>query len=761
MSASDDIPHKNHHTTSTNEREPTDVAFALSGDRPIESRTQDRLGRSPFALAIAEQILSASPHDGYVVAIMGPWGAGKTSLLNIIAEAMRERDAVVLNFNPWVFSGIEGLVSHFFRELGAQMKGLQTDRLSEIGNALEKYAGVFVPVVGYVPVVGGVAKEVASGAKALGSALAKTPSLEAQRKTIREKLTSLDTRIVVLIDDLDRLRDEEIREIVKLVRVTADFPNVVYVLAFDRFRVEVALGEDRESGRAYLEKIVQVSYDLPKAHPPDIYRLLLTEIDRALERTPHGPFHESEWADIFVHIIRPLFTTPRDVRRYVNALPPIVRVLGMEVALEDILAMEAVRMFEPEVFANLARSTGLLTGGSDGSSEEAREKMAPLVGGGGVNESVLREFFTRIFPHSARHLGGPHYGNGSLKEWRRERRIASPEVLRFYLEHRLPEGATPSAMITAVMAALGDRAELTTLLEALDDGQLESVFDRLEDYEDHFPPETVMPATGALLDQLPRLREGRQGMFDVGANLALTRVVLRLLRRIDDVDERASQVDQLLPTIKTLSAQVELLRVLECHQLAPVERVQAWRMELGRRVSQAPPESLSAERDLGALIELAMTTHPDDDEVRARLQVALDDDGVFVRFLRSGLGERMSRPMGRVAFDVQHTLPWSALVRVVGDEGRLLARISEVQASVNVDALDERAQVAIRTAVKYSDGWRPPEFGRRQADTAATPTPTASGLTRADDQTESISQPDESSREDEDPDAAVDDAGIE
>lgn len=72
----------------------------------------------------------------------------------------------------------------------------------------------------------------------------------------------MDQRIIVLIDDIDRLRREEVRELVKLVRLTGDFPNIVYVLAFDRKRVELALGDDDETGRAYLEKIVQVGFDV-------------------------------------------------------------------------------------------------------------------------------------------------------------------------------------------------------------------------------------------------------------------------------------------------------------------------------------------------------------------------------------------------------------------------------------------------------------------------------------------------------------------
>ena len=228
--------------------------------------------------------------------------------------------------------------------------------------------------------------------------LAKGPSVEAQCDVLREKLRVLGTRIVVLIDDIDRLRQEEIREVVKLVRLTGDFPNIIYVLAFDRLRVEAALGEDRESGRAYLEKIIQVSYDVPSAHAPDIGKLLMVEVARATSGLEHGPFNAQDWTNVFAKIIRPLFKTPRDIRRYVNALPPTLRVLGVEVAFADVLALEAIRVLQPEVYALLPSAIGALTGaGRDFPTHVAVKNDAPeraiesLFAAPGASAAVVRE----------------------------------------------------------------------------------------------------------------------------------------------------------------------------------------------------------------------------------------------------------------------------------------------------------------------------------------------------------------------------------
>src|SRR5699024_5660769 len=83
-------------------------------------------------------------------------------------------------------------------------------------------------------------------------------SVNGLRQKITDALMELENPIVVVIDDIDRLGSLEIRQIFQLVRLTASFPNVIYLLAFDRNRVEHALSDDAVSGRAYLEKIVQI-----------------------------------------------------------------------------------------------------------------------------------------------------------------------------------------------------------------------------------------------------------------------------------------------------------------------------------------------------------------------------------------------------------------------------------------------------------------------------------------------------------------------
>ena len=99
---------------------PEEQTIIDQGDAPIGSLGEDRLGRRPFAEALAAEILDAPAHRGYVMGLTGPWGSGKTSILNMTVDAIKN-EAVVVQFNPWMFFGTEVLDSSFFEEVGKQL----------------------------------------------------------------------------------------------------------------------------------------------------------------------------------------------------------------------------------------------------------------------------------------------------------------------------------------------------------------------------------------------------------------------------------------------------------------------------------------------------------------------------------------------------------------------------------------------------------------------------------------------------------------
>ncbi|HVF02994.1 MAG TPA: P-loop NTPase fold protein [Rubrobacteraceae bacterium] len=701
-----------------------------SGDQAVESRAKDRLGRAPLAAAIAAQLAATDPETGVVFGVTGPWGSGKTSLLRMTKEALEQDHGgfMVLWFNPWLFTGTEQVMGVFFTELGAQLSDLSGAEWDELGATMQAFGATLsrlrtVPAAGGAAAAGGAT--ISAGGGRMRGAADEGSSLHERRRRLEGALRRAwerdGRRLVIVVDDLDRLRRQEIRDLVALVKLNADLPNLHFVLAYDRERVEQALGEAEGDGRAYLEKIVQVAYDVPKSRDVDLSQELIDAVNDALGHAPvTGPFDEHRFRSILRGIILPLIGSVRDVRRYANALPVALRVVGDEVALEDVLALEAIRVLLPEAFATLASSADALTTpydqlgvthrSADSRAEEAKTKVEAFVGSGS-KERITREARSSLFPASL-WIENSHYGSDWQKGWSKGRLVAHPRVLNFYLEKRLPEGVLPAREVQELFEALGDDERLRALLDALDPDALEHAMERLLDYEDDCRPADAEKAVPILLNQMSRLREGSNWFGDLGADIKLEKVVLRLLRKVEDRGTVATLVKTVSPRIETLSAREALVNIVghtqnAGHKLVTAEEGSLLEAQLLTAMEQAAPQDFARERNLVSLLRLARKIDPEKGGEFVR-QLAKRDE-VFLAVVRRLRRETHSVTAGDFVSRANEEFDWSTLGDLFGEE-TARRRVDELSRSVGSrasgDGFDEQTLAALRLAEDYATGRR-------------------------------------------------------
>ena len=127
----------------------------------------------------------------------------------------------------------------------------------------------------------------------------------------------------------------------RLVRLTSDFPNLVFLLAFDRQRVAKSLGDTEEEGRQYLDKIVQVNHDIPVANKATLTDMLIDGLNKLVEARELADPDREVWALVLSEVVRPLLGNPRDVKRYLYSLSVTLGTVGEEVALADLLGLES------------------------------------------------------------------------------------------------------------------------------------------------------------------------------------------------------------------------------------------------------------------------------------------------------------------------------------------------------------------------------------------------------------------------------------
>ena len=167
----------------------------------------------------------------------------------------------------------------------------------------------------------------------------------------------------MFIDDIDRLNNKEIRLLIQLVKAVCDFPNVIYVLSFDKSIVSKALeNEQNIDGRSYLEKIIQLSIDIPMVEQTDLRPYLLKKIDEIIGSLPENEFDSERWSRIFHIGFGDYFTTLRQVNRYTNSLKFKYSSYKAVLDTVDFLIMESIAMFEPEVLDLIKENRELLCG---------------------------------------------------------------------------------------------------------------------------------------------------------------------------------------------------------------------------------------------------------------------------------------------------------------------------------------------------------------------------------------------------------------
>lgn len=431
---------------------------ALSADRPCTDPKDDLFGHAPFARHLAKSIRCHRGGDGLVIALHGPWGSGKTTILNYVChylEADKSADAdapVVVHFNPWWFSGREDLAHAFLRQLRTALPA-KNAKLKRVGDLLGKYGEDIGGAVDLSGVTGGLGR---MAGRVLGQIFNKTPrDVPALKARIADELRKAKVRILVIIDDIDRLDHDEVRQLFTVVKALADFPFVTYLLAFDREAAVQAIEQDSGlPGARYLEKIIQVPFEIPLIDRTTLRNVVLRRLDdEVLSCIPENSFDSSRGAMVLVGGIDLLVCVPRDAVRLMNTLSVTFPVVAGEVNPVDFIAIEMIRVFLPRLYETIRLNEEKFTGSRAASGATSVEKEFHERWAGELPESLrdgMCEMMGRLFPK----IAAVSHSGGLPSEWRRDLRICHPDLFHIYFRLSLLPGAVSHGEVMALIAAI-------------------------------------------------------------------------------------------------------------------------------------------------------------------------------------------------------------------------------------------------------------------------------------------------------------------
>lgn len=541
-------------------------------DQPIHSKKEDRFNRWKFAAQIADTIARRHDPSSIVIGLYGPWGDGKTSTLRLMEKALTEHQhVVVIGFNPWHFQSEEQLLKGFFATL-AQALGKSIPTLKEkIGAALKGYGSILS--LASISVGSVIQINAGDTAKGLGDALSAV-ELDDLRSRIENLLAESGKRIVVLIDDIDRLDRVETHAIFKLVKLSASFDHTSYVLSFDDEMVAAAIGErygdgGYEAGRSFLEKIIQVPLHLP---PPDQIQLrqmtfegvegALTQVGITLTQE-----HSDTFAQHFIEGLEERLRTPRHAKLYVNALMFALPILKGEVHPVDLMLIEGLRVAYPKLYIAIRNNPEcFLKGGfTEHYEAEMHEKLLAevlnqsLKGMSDAEKVKIHNLLHTLFPR----MRNTSYDSGWDRRWAREQRICSDHYFKRYFAYDVPSGDVADLEVVRFLDSLSGMDEVhqnLTLQEFSNRNAFPHLIRKLREWESEVEPAIARPLALAIARNgsfIPRER----GMLISDMTLRQAGILLAsLLKRIPMCQEREFLADEICRHVQPLAFGFEYIR---------------------------------------------------------------------------------------------------------------------------------------------------------------------------------------------------------
>lgn len=325
--------YKNEDITETNE--------GFAEDNVITRIEDDHFMRKVAASEISRLIQLTPNKKSFAIGILGEYGSGKTSFLNLINLNLEDDKVLKIPFNPWSASSPETIRREFFDLLASEIARVDSKISSLIYSYGRRVAGIDNRSIYWMNWVG----FFRSGDSGQNSG---------EYETINKMLAATGRKIVVAIDDLDRLYPAEIMEVLKLIRNTANFSNVFYLVGYDKAYVQRALKSLNNTELDYLDKIFQLEIPLPKREEDDLLTALRTYLKDIVSEEHYSTFEDvlipngfrSRYDKGYKGVLR----QGRDVIRFTNGFKIIYRLIGKEVDFECLFVLELIKFRFPSIY---------------------------------------------------------------------------------------------------------------------------------------------------------------------------------------------------------------------------------------------------------------------------------------------------------------------------------------------------------------------------------------------------------------------------
>lgn len=295
-----------------------------------------------YANSIVAHLLNTDTSEhSFALGVTGEWGGGKTTFLELVESLMKDKAEVVW-FNPWMCRTPEQVAEDFFVSLHKKLS--------------PKYSSLSRPIRDYAQYISNATISIGGGFLSKLTFAFPKESLKTKKDRLSEGLSRLSLPVVVFIDDLDRLEMDEVFEVLRLIRNTADLKNMLYVVAYDKdYVTNVLLEKKIENATEYLEKIFPVEVHQPKVEDIKLRNVLYEELSRKnnngdrFAKTLLSRFKQDEMR-LILDILDNYRRVKRFARRYVLIVDYLLEAGIKEIKLIDLFWMELLQGYDKQTY---------------------------------------------------------------------------------------------------------------------------------------------------------------------------------------------------------------------------------------------------------------------------------------------------------------------------------------------------------------------------------------------------------------------------
>lgn len=454
----------------------------------------DLFDRDSIVKKLYSSITHCQPENSYVISLEGKWGTGKTTILNRTkqylnnSEKNKNKYIIIDNFDPWLYGTQDalllGMLETIVKHAGIKYSPIKNNLLAkEIGKTVTENHPV-----------GGLLYNIFYNTKTHAEDVSK---LKNQLSTY---LHTLNKKVVFFIDNLDRANSDNVIFLFKLIGVVFDLPGIIYVLSFERERINKILQKTDEFDPRFTEKIIQQEIQIPPISEERLEQVYLICIENLLSAycIPKSQIIE------FEPVARYIVEKSEDIRsfkRMVNSVFSLVFCDDSILDKRDLLALELVHFYAPEIYDSIYRNSQyfishdrnpenyfLTTYNKDKFNEAAKAYYDIIFEQRDAEKKLLAE----IFPYIKRYSNGNEVlqnhmlGNLDAKEIDKKSRACNGKYFDLYFSYTSNNSLKTQKNVKEFVSLLNSTEDLQSAIALTEDIMLSMTPDIQKEWIEHF-----------------------------------------------------------------------------------------------------------------------------------------------------------------------------------------------------------------------------------------------------------------------------------